>query len=595
MSKKNLKKISGKAYYGIITAIALVAVILINIIFSFVNFRIDFTKDQRYSLTSTTIDYLKSDTTIQDKILFKIYLDGDLPGELKRMENAIRSKLDEFRYYAGDNIQYKFINPYNGSKESRDALREQLFDKGRGIRPLEITYRKNGSTSSITVFPGAEVEYQGNKVGYVRFLKGGQYQLDDQLNALVQKGINNIEYNLMQIIAKATRKHKKTIAFIHGQGELKIANTVGARKNIEDGYVIKDVVINGALHSLDKFDGIIIADPQTQFSDKDKFIIDQYLMQGGNIMVFNCPLRVNNDTIRWKGETHSERKLTGLSKLLFEYGIKVNKDLVVDANYTPMAFPGIPKGYINWYFYVLAQGTNSPISSMVNPVKLPYASSLEFVRTANAKHTSPTVILTSSSNSKSYGMAPLVSIGVDRVFGENPQFQENPDDKNNRLMLGGIVQGNFQSAFKNRIVSTYLENKNASFIPKSTQPGKVMVIGNGTFFQNQYYDSTYVPEENRWRYIPRLPRRGEIDELLLYNPIPIGNFQFFENCVDYMCGESTLLAIRSRTIDLRPIDKLKVEKEGTFYKIINIVIPVGIVLLMAFIILFLRKYKYVKK
>lgn len=595
MAKKNLKKISGKAYYGVITAIALVVIILVNAIFSYVNFRIDFTSDQRFSLTPTTISYLKSDTTLQDKILFKIYLDGEFPAEIKRMEDAVRNKLNEFRYYAGDKIQFKFINPYKGSKASRDALKEQLFDKGRGIRPLDITYRKDGSTNNITVFPGAVVEYQGNKVGYVRFLQGGQYRIDDRLNAMIQKGMNSLEYNLMRIIAKATRKHKKKLAFIHGQGELSVQQTIGARKNIEDGYIMKDVVINGALGSLNQFDGIIIANPQKPFSDQDKFIIDQYIMQGGNVMAFNCPLRVNNDTIRTRGETHSVRKQTGLSELLFDYGIKVNKDLVVDANYTPYAFPGLPKGYINWYFYVLAQGTENPISSMVNPVKLPYCSSLEFVKPKHADQIKPSVILTSSSNSKSYGMAPLVSIGVDRVFGENPQFQDHPNDNENKLMLGGVVQGKFESAYKNRIVSTYLDDPNASFIPESTKPGKIMVVGNGTFFENEYYDSTYVPEKNSYRYYPRLPRKGEIDELFSYNPISVGNFQFFENCVDYMCGENTLLAIRSRTIDLHPTNKLKVEKEGTFLKIINILIPVALILLLAALIFILRRYKYVKK
>lgn len=593
MAKLKSNKLSHKAYYIIITAIAMVALILINIIFSFFNFRIDFTKDQRYSLTPTTINFLESDTTLQDKILFKIYLEGEFPAEIKRLEDAIRNKLDEFRYYSGNKIEYKFINPYIGSKASRDALAEQLFDKGNGIRPLDIQYRKNGSTRNITVYPGAVVEYQGNTVGYVRFLRGGQFQLDDQLNNLIQNGINNIEYNLMRIISKATRKQKKRIAFIHGHGELRVPNTVGARKNIEDGYIIDDIIINGALGALDKYDGIIIADPQTQFSDQDKFIIDQYLMNGGNIMVFNCPLQVNNDTIRRKGETHSIRKQIGLSNLLFEYGIKVNQDLVVDANYAPLAFPGLPQGYVNWYFYVLARGTDSPISNMVNPVKLPYTSSLEFVRTGNK--IKPSVILTSSSNSKSYGMAPLVSIGVNRVYGENPQFQENPSNKENRLMLGGIVQGTFESAFKNRIVSTYIDNPNAQFISTSKAPGKVMVIGNGTFFKNKYYDSIYVPEENKFRYIPRLPRRGEIDEVLMMNPVPIGNFQFFENCIDYMCGESTLLAIRSRTIDIHPLNQLNIEKEGTFYKVINILIPVGLILLLAALIFTLRKYKYVKK
>lgn len=592
MAKKRFKTVSTRAYYGIITAIVLAVVILINIIFSFIDFRVDLTKDQRYSLTPTTINFLKSDSILTDKILFKIYLDGDFPAEVRRLQTAIQDKLDEFRYYAGKKIEYEFIDPSLGSKEDQEALKEKINNKGAGIRPINISYQSKGSSNVVEVWPGAVVQYHGKTVDYIRFLEGGNYRLDGQLNQVIQNGINSLEYSFMRSLAKATQKQKKKLAFIHGQGELKIPYTQGARKTIEDGYIIKDVDINGALHGLDEYDGIIIANPTKKFTDKDKFVIDQYLMQGGNVMVFNSPLEVNNDTIRRTGRAHSDRKRTGLTDLLFDYGIKVNDDLVVDANYARFTMPGLPKGYVNWYFYVYAKGTDSPISGMVKPVKLPYCSSMQFVKTKNK--TRPSVILTSSSNSKSYGTVPLLSIAVEREFGENPKFQEDPKNKANRLMLAGMVEGDFESAFKNRIVSTYTDDPNASFLGKSEKPGKVMVVGNGTFLKNTYYDSIYMPEENKYRYIPRMPRGHEIDELFGKKPTPLGNFTFFENCVDYMVGESTLLAIRSRTIDLHPIDKLKVENQGVFYKFMNIAVPVFMILILGLVVFLIRRYKYKK-
>ncbi|HZH86627.1 MAG TPA: Gldg family protein [Brumimicrobium sp.] len=591
MARKRLKRASNRAYYGIITAIALAVIILVNIIVSFVDFRVDFTRDQRYSLTESSIDFLKNDSLLTDKILFKIYLEGEFPAEIKRLQGAVRDKLDEFKYYAGDRIEYEFINPNTGSLEDQEALKEQLFNKSQGIRPIDITYRSQGASNIIEVFPGAVVEYRGNTIDHIRFLEGGQYRLDARLEQMVQRGINDLEYKLMRVLAKATRTEKKKLAFIHGHGELGVPYTQGARRNIEDAYIIDDVIIGGTIDGLDKYDGIIIAEPTKKFSDKDKFIIDQYLMKGGNIMVFNNPLSIDNDTIRRTGKTHSVRKRTGIGDLMYDYGIKVNEDLVIDANYDAFAMPGLPKGFVNWYFYVRSSGTEHPISSMVNPVKLPYASSLQFVKTKNK--TKPSVILTSSSNSRSFGNAPLLSIAMENQFGENPVFQDNPNNEANRLMLGGIVEGEFQSAFKNRIVSAYADNPDAAIIEKSVKPGKIMVIGNGTFFKNTYYDSISVPEENRYRYIPRLPRGKEIDELFAGRAF--GNFEFFENCVDYMLGESTLLSIRSRTIDMHPTDKLKIEQKGGFYKFINIAIPVLFILVMAIIVFIVRRYKYVKK
>ena len=124
MARKRLKKASNRAYYGIITAIALAVIILVNIIVSFLDFRVDFTRDQRYSLTQSSIDFLESDSLLTDKILFKIYLEGEFPAEVKRLQKAVRDKLDEFKYYAGKRIEYEFINPNDGSLEDQEALKE---------------------------------------------------------------------------------------------------------------------------------------------------------------------------------------------------------------------------------------------------------------------------------------------------------------------------------------------------------------------------------------------------------------------------------------------------------------------------------------
>ena len=592
MKKGLFKNISNKAYYSTLIVIAVAIVVLLNIIASFFTLRYDLTKDKRYSLTPTTVSFLSDESALSNRILFKVYLEGDLPAEVQRLRTAIKDKLDEFKYYTGKNIEYEFINPNEGSKEDQEALKEQLYDRGRGIRPVNISYRKKGTANILEIFPGATVEYAGTTVGSIRFLEGGSFALDNRLESLIQKSINNIEYKLMQSISKATRRTKKTVAFIHGHGELGIPHSQGARRNIEDAYIIKDIILNESLDALKDVDGIIIAEPTKKFSDKDRFIIDQFLMNGGNVMLFYNPLHIYNDSIRKRGMVHSTRKRIELEKMIFDYGIKINEDLVVDASYDQFVMPGIPRGFVNWYFYVRALGTSHPISAMVDPVKLPYVSSLQFVE--NDNKIKAAVILTSSSNARSYGNAPLLSIAIEQNFGENPQFQDDPEDPDNRIMLGAIVEGEFESAFKNRIAPMYADSPDALFEEKSVKPGKLMVVGNGTFFKNAYYDSVFVREEGKYRYIPRLPRQGEIDELLATN-YKLGNFDFFENCVDYMLGESTLLSIRSRTIDLHPTDKLKVEKHGSFYKFINLFVPVLFIILLALTSYLIRYYKYVKR
>ena len=591
MKKLFIKNISNRAYYWLTAIIALALIILLNVIVSYIDFRVDFTVDKRYSLTSSTIDFLEDEALLNDRILFKVYLEGELPAEVKRLRNSVKDKLDEFKYYAGRRIEYEFIDPDQGSLEDQQALKDQLFDKNRGIRPVQITYRTKGQANIREIFPGIVVQYLGNTVGYIRLLEGGQYQLNYQLEQQIQKSINDLEYQFMRLIAKASRKNKQKIAFIHGHGELKIQQTQGARRNIEDAYSITDIRLNESISALDEVDGIIIADPKKRFSDKDKFIIDQFLMRGGKVMLFYNPLEINNDTIRRKGMVSSVRRRTEIEKLIFDYGIKINEDLVVDANYDPFRMPGMPKGYVNWYYYVRAQGTDHPVSSMVDPVKLPYASSLQFVE--NKNNVRPSVILTTSPNSKSMGSAPLLTVAIEQTFGENPQFQEDIKNLDNRLMLGATVEGAFASAFKNRIVADYSENPDARFLEESAESSKLMVISNGTFIKNSFYDSIFVTEEGKYRYMPRYPRGNEIDEL--FAGTRIGNFDFFENCVDYMMGESTLLSIRSRTIDIHPMNKLKIESSGGYFKFINIFVPVMFVILLATGIIIWRKRRFAKK
>lgn len=213
MSVRNrfFKNFSNKAYYWSLSIIVLLIIVLLNIIVSFMDFRVDVTKDQRYSLTSSTIDFLSDEKKFPNRILFKIYLDGDLPAEVKRLRNAIKDKLNEFKYYAGRRVEYEFIDPNIGSPEDQQALKDQLFDKGRGIRPVDIMYRSKGVSKLIEIFPGAVVEYGGVTAGYIRFMEGGKFRLDAQLEDQIQKSINSLEYKFMQSIAKVTRKTKKKL------------------------------------------------------------------------------------------------------------------------------------------------------------------------------------------------------------------------------------------------------------------------------------------------------------------------------------------------------------------------------------------------
>ena len=138
-------KVKGAYYQWLVFCIVLVAVVLINIIGHFTSYRIDMTSDNRYSLADGSISYLKDIQKLENRISIKIYLEGELPSELRSYRNSLEEKLKDFKRYAGDRIEYTFINPNEGSDEDKQLLFEQIYNKGSGVLPMEITFSKNGS------------------------------------------------------------------------------------------------------------------------------------------------------------------------------------------------------------------------------------------------------------------------------------------------------------------------------------------------------------------------------------------------------------------------------------------------------------------
>jgi gliding-associated putative ABC transporter substrate-binding component GldG len=353
---------------------------------------------------------------------------------------------------------------------------------------------------------------------------------------------------------------------------------------------LTDITINDSVSALDNVDGLIIARPRSIFSEKDLYIIDQFVMRGGRLMCFIDALKIDEDTLNAKGATHSIRYNLGVDRMLFDYGLKLNDNFVIDAQCAPKVVPLAKQSLIPWFFHVLATPSKHPIARNLEFVSLKYASEVQFVgKDKNVL----TPILTSSSNSTRTGMAPMVNLGMALNYGKNPELVPNPTDKSNQICLAGLAEGSFESHYKNRIVDEYANNPIAKYKERSIKEGKVLLVGNGRFLENKY-DSMpsrdgknimYRPTQiNDLRFDPKLAEIG-----LQHS---FGNQEFIQNLVDYMMGENSVIDIRSRQIDVHGINNEKIKADAGFYKIMNLLIPCGIILLLAFVMHYLRKRKY---
>lgn len=591
------KTIFRGVYNWTFLTILLIGIVLVNIIASFLYFRYDATEDKRYSLSEGTVTYLEDKSHFENRISIKIYLEGNLPAEIKRFRNAVEDKLKEFKQYTGNRLEYQFVDPMQGTEEDRQYLFETLYAKGKGIMPMDITYMKDGTQSQMMLWPGAVIDYLGSTVNHIQFIpgtpQGKYYNLNEQFEAQIQNSINNLEYMLISAIRRSTQVKKERIGFLQGHGELTAAQTQRVRSLISPYYKVEDIYLNDSLDALNNVKGLIIAKPRQAFTEKDKYIIDQFLMRGGRLICFIDKLYFDKDTLQLKGVTHTMRYNLELDKMLFDYGIKVNDNYVIDARCAPKAVPSAKTPLIPWFFDVLATQTKHPIARNLDPVILRHASEIQFV--GNSSNVM-TPILTSSTNSAMTGLAPLLSMAMSLNYGPKPILAQDPTDENNKLCLAGLVEGSFQSHFKNRLVEAFAKNPESKFKEKSTAEGKLFVVGNGSFIENKY-DS--MPDK-KGGYLYRAKAFNELrfDEVMAniqgMQPLVYGNQEFFQNLVDYMMGDNSVLDLRSKQIDIHAIDKEKVKNEAGFYKVINMVLPSALIILLAVILLYIRKRKYTR-
>ena len=257
-----MKKVFSKfnLFRWLILVIILIFIVLINVIGHYTSFRYDMTQDQRYSLSSGTESFLQKIKTFDNRINLKIYLEGELPAELRSFKNALEEKLKDFKTTVGDRIEYSFIDPNTGSDQDKELLYQELYKQSKGILPMELKYSKNAKETKMMLWPGAVLSFAQNGMPVetiVQLLPGTSPERPfniDQMPGVVEKGLNNLEYNLVSALRRLVSIEKKKIGFLQGHGELNDFETRMAKLLLSPYYSIKNVTIDGYINALDEFE-----------------------------------------------------------------------------------------------------------------------------------------------------------------------------------------------------------------------------------------------------------------------------------------------------------------------------------------------------
>jgi len=566
VDKKNNSPLKTKKRDITFLVLLITIVILINFIGSFVFKRFDLTSEKRYTLAESTIKLLKN---LDDDVNFKVYLHGNFNPSFSRLKNETKEILDEFRAYSNNQIQYEFITPGEGlNKEEAVNIEKELYNKG--LVPEEVVEKKQDKTSQTLIWPGAIASHKGKEAVWQIFKR----QIGIAPEECINNSVQELEYSLTNTIRKLQRDKKQEITFIEGHSEIDTLHQYDFMRSLSEYYNVNRTLIKEKLNALQDCDAIVITQPDSTFSDKDKYVIDQYIMRGGKVLWLIDPVNINLDTLYMKGYSIGLNKQLNIEDMLFKYGVRLNPVLIQDLQCAKIPINvGFKKGQPNfkqfpWLYspLVLPEGSH-PIVKNLDLIKFDYLSTLD---TVTAKGIKKTILLKTSRYTKIQQTPARLSLGMVQLKVKESQFNSSYQN------IACLLEGSFNSFVEYRIPTKLLNDSLFKYVDKG-KPTKMIVVADGDVARNEF---------NR--------ENGNIYPLGFdkYSQQTFANKTFLLNCVNYLLDDEGMLQLRSREVKLRLLDKKKVNLQHTKWQLINVVMPLLILILFAYIQFYVRKKKY---
>ena len=578
--RKNLKKNQIVSFL-----VTVVIVLVLNVIGSFVFTRFDLTSEKRYTLSPMTKEILGD---LNDYVYFKVYLEGDFPAGFKKLRRETKEMLDEFRAYS-KYVDYEFINPSESADATeRNDIYKQLYQAG--LNPTDMVVKNSdGSSKQMVIWPGALVSYRNKPEIAIDLLENQLGQSSEEaLNASMQ----NLEFRLIDAVKKVTRLQKPSIAFVQGHGELEVQDVYDIVQTFGQNYNVDSVTIGGRIDALidrtqhedrdvkafPRYDAIIIAKPTQPFDERDKFLIDQYIMHGGKVLWLVEPVYATMDSLQSQESTVGMEQDLNLDDMLFKYGVRLNRDLLLDL--TCAALPirtGQVAGqaqleFFRWYYFPLLQAASDhPMVRHMNAIKADFVSSMDATTSAEGIEQIP--LLKTSDYTKVSGTPVFITLAMLRQTPDKRMF--NSKGKN----VAYLLRGSFPSLYANRIPQEIVDDQATDFMEES-KPTAMIVVADGDIIRNQIDIRT------------RKPLPLGFDQ---YTQNTYANKEFIENAISYLVDGEGLIDIRSRELKVRLLDMTKINQERTKWQVINTLIPIALIIALGFVMAFIRKKKYSKK
>lgn len=539
--------------------------IVVLIVSQFVYKRFDLTQDKRYTLTETSNLLLAN---VDKELQIDILLGGDLTGNYRILKNEIQFLLEELKE-KNPKIKYRFVDPLEMSTSEMEQA---------GIVAIPIKTDKG----VLNVYPYARLAY-GEKTMWMEVLVNDpSTPFEDLAVASTEK----LEYLFAEKIQKITNTNRKKVGFIVHHDELPQQNIEGLGRALSEKYDV-EIYLNPIankkfsldiedIDSLKRFDGLIVAKPTLPFSDKDKMVLDQYVMNGGKMIWAVETVDAEMDSIFRSGKILAFPRDLKINDFLFNYGVRLHSAIIKDLNGGKIVLAdgetagNVSYNYYTWPYFQLGMTADpNPITDNLDPVLFNFANPIELLENPNIKQT---VLLSTSPQTT---MKPALNyLSIDEV-----DIEDYDEYQMGKIPMAVLLEGNFKSAYASRIERQEIPN----FKGQSTN-GKMIVLSDGDVLKNHLWRGMPMRlGEDKYSVRPDNPEA---------RPTTYANQTFVMNAMDYLLGDEDFLALRNRKLEIPLLSETKVLSEKQTWQQLNLIVPIGIIALLAGAGYFIRKKKY---
>lgn len=559
--------------------LVIVLLVVINWLASMYHTRIDFTNEKRFTLSAPTKKILRS---LDDVVEVDVFLKGEFPSGFKKLANSTGEILNEFKEAAGSKLQYRFINP----DEEMDGTAVKWGDtlNALGLYPINLKSQLKTGEQQQLVYPVALIHYKTQVLPVILFEQNGMVVKKSFQEA--QADLNSaeamMEFKFADAIHKISQAEKPMIAYSSGNGEPQDVRIYDLVENVlKQDYNLKQFNLNINTFIPDTFKLLMIVKPAIPFSAEEKLKIDQFVMRGGKLLIFQDKLEAELDSLKsMSNQVVAYDRNLDLNDLLFKYGARVNPDLVMDlqCDFLPFVVNGSEQmDFLHWnYFPLFESKSNHPINKGLGLVAGKFVNSIDTIEAEGIKKT---ILLSSSPNSRIMATPALIS-GT-----ENINAAEDEKFKTANIPVAVLLEGRFQSLYKNRLpqaMNDSLEKYGAPFQPQCFDDNKIIVVADGDMVLNGVMKNEPLPMGvNPYTYGTQYQYQ-------------FANKEFLQNCLDHLINSSGLSEAKAKDYTLRLLDGKRVEAEKIQWQLLNIAAPVLLVFLFAVIYQWRRKRKYTK-